>query len=490
VNTGRDHFRSQATLTNRGITPVTARLTSTPTFGDRKGGGWIDVALAPGQQRVLDDVLGYLRAEGLPIPTASQAAPQGGTLALRFSGASSVDAVAMTTRTGAETVSPQPAGRAGLAYAGVPSSQGVTTEATLFGLRHDEKDRSNVAIANTTADWVQVRVTAASGSGDGKKVVVRDAFDIPPFGFSQISSVLESAGITQGWVTVERTGTSGAFAAYGVINDNETGDGSYVWPTVRGVSGSSITVPVLVETGAFESELVLANRGASPATLTLRYVESLAPDAGAGGATSVTLQPGRQLVIPGAIDDLRKRGVGVGPRGAAGYAGALRVTVSGAALEDVFAGARTASPSPAGGQFGLFAPGLYEGQEAGAAAYLYGLRADSLNRSNVAVAHAGGEGASPITLRIQAYDGDRGGVASGSPWFANLVPGQWFQAPNFLATSGVSNGWVKVTRTVGASPWLAYGVVNDGGKPGERTGDGAFVPMVTDIPTNPPVAAP
>lgn len=489
VDTGRDHFRSQATLTNRGTTPVSAQLTYTPVFND-KGGGAIDVTLGAGQQRVLDDVLGYLRAQGLPIPQASQSAPQGGTLALRFSGASSVDAVAMTTRTGAETASPQPVGRAGLAYSGVPSSQGVTTEATLFGLRHDDKDRSNVAIVNTTADTVRVRVTAASGSGDGKKVVVRDGLDIPPFGWIQISSVLASAGITQGWVTIERTGTTGAFAAYGVVNDNETGDGSYLWPTVRGVSGSTVTVPALVETGAFESELVLANRGTRPALLTLRYLESLSPDLGAGGATNLTLQPGTQLIVPSAVDDLRKRGVAIGARGAAGYVGALRVTVSGAALEDVFAGARTASPSPAGGQFGLFTPGVYEGQEAGAAAYLYGLRADSLNRSNVAVVHAGGDDSSPITLEMQAYDGDRLGAAAGSPWIATLVPGQWFQASNFLAISGVSNGWVKITRTAGASPWIAYGVINDGGKPGERTGDGAFVPMVTDIATNPQTTAP
>ncbi len=486
VDTGRDHFRSQATLTNRGTTPVTARLTYTPTFSDQKGGGSIDVTLGAGQQRVLDDVLGYLRAQGLPIPQASQAAPQGGTLALRFSGASSVDAVAMTTRTGAETAAPQPVGRAGLAYAGVPSSRGVTTEATLFGLRHDEKDRSNVAIANTTGDPLRVRVIAASGSGDGKKVVVRDALDLPPFGWAQLSSVLATAGITQGWVTVERTGTTGAFAVYGVVNDNGTGDGSYVLPTVRGVSGSSITVPALVETGAFESELVLANRGTRPALLTLRYLESLSPNEGAGGTASLTLQPGTQLIIPSAIDDLRKRGLAIGARDAAGYVGALRVTVSSAALEDVFAGARTASPSPAGGQFGLFTPGVYEGQEAGAAAYLYGLRADSINRSNVAVVHAGSEDSSPITLEMQAYDGDRQGAPAGSPWTATLVPGQWFQASNFLSISGVSNGWVKITRTVGASPWIAYGVVNDGGKPGERTGDGAFVPMVTDIPTNPP----
>ena len=36
---------------------------------------------------------------------------------------------------------------------------------------------------------------------------------------------------------------------------------------------------------------------------------------------------------------------------------------------------------------------------------------------------------------------------------------------------------MKVTRTAGTAAWIAYGVINDGGQPGQRTGDGAYVPM-------------
>jgi hypothetical protein len=46
-----------------------------------------------------------------------------------------------------------------------------------------------------------------------------------------------------------------------------------------------------------------------------------------------------------------------------------------------------------------------------------------------------------------------------------------------LRAAGVSNGWVEITRISGSAPWIAYGVINDGGNPGERTGDGAYVPM-------------
>ena len=111
-------------------------------------------------------------------------------------------------------------------------------------------------------------------------------------------------------------------------------------------------------------------------------------------------------------------------------------------------------------------------------AWLYGLRADATNRSNVAVANTSGTtyGGS-ITLQLQAFDGDAGGAAKGSPVSITLAPGQWSQQSGFLGAQGVANGWVKVTRTAGTSPWIAYAVVNDGGAPGARTGDGAYVPM-------------
>jgi len=39
---------------------------------------------------------------------------------------------------------------------------------------------------------------------------------------------------------------------------------------------------------------------------------------------------------------------------------------------------------------------------------------------------------------------------------------------------GAPNAYAKVTQTSGANPFFAYGVVNDGASPGQRSGDGAF----------------
>jgi hypothetical protein len=124
----------------------------------------------------------------------------------------------------------------------------------------------------------------------------------------------------------------------------------------------------------------------------------------------------------------------------------------------------------------IFTPAVYPGSEALGEAYLYGLHADATNRSNVAVLNiAGSPAGGSITLQLQAFDGDNGGQATGAPVSVTLAPGQWHQFGDatFLRAVGVANGWVKVTRTSGTAPWIAYGVVNDGGGPGQRTGDGA-----------------
>ena len=41
--------------------------------------------------------------------------------------------------------------------------------------------------------------------------------------------------------------------------------------------------------------------------------------------------------------------------------------------------------------------------------------------------------------------------------------------------ASISQGYVQVTKTSGNNPFVTYGVINDGGRPGERSGDGAFL---------------
>jgi len=484
VSSSSVHYTTEMTLTNNTHRVVWPSMLYSASLGSKQGSGTVTDALAPGEQKKIADVLSYLRDRGLAIPSSAEQPSQGGTLLVTFQGNDTIDPklVSVTARTAALTSAPQPLGRAGLAYSGLLATEVSTSSVAIYGLRSTPTDRTNVAVFNTSSDPVTLKVTVCSGTGDGRCVVFRAAETLPAYGWLQYGSaqILDGNGIAKGWAVIERTSTTGSFSAYGVINDNATNDGSFVLPVGGAVAGSTLTVPVLVETPVFRSELILANKSGSTVALSLSYVESITSSSGSGGTISVTLAPQEEQIIPEAIDFLRKNGVNIGAKDAASYGGALRVTVSGTTADNIFAGARTASQSPAraGGQFGLFAPCVYSGQEATAEAYLYGLRADSENRTNVAVVNTGNDSAGPILLQLQANDGDAGGVPKGEPVSVSLSPSQWAQPTNFFKNSGVSNGWVKVTLMSGTAPWIAYGVINDGGNPGERTGDGAYVPMV------------
>ena len=55
---------------------------------------------------------------------------------------------------------------------------------------------------------------------------------------------------------------------------------------------------------------------------------------------------------------------------------------------------------------------------------------------------------------------------------------RWRQINAILAdhARGTTQGYIQVRQISGNNPFLAYGVVNDGGAPGQRSGDGAYVP--------------
>ena len=472
VDSNGSHFSTELSVANTGMLDAAVTIRYVASLGVGHGSGSVSETIPAGRQLRWRDAIATLRGKGLTIPLAG---PQGGPLVIE----SDRDSIVATARTATAIASP--AGRAGLACVGLDESEGRTRSAVVYGLRSTVADRSNLAVFSTSVSGVTLKVTAFDGES-GASAVVEEARELPPFGWYQYNEVLRRVGFTNGWVVVERTDGTGKFSAYGVVNDNRNGDGSYIAPAPSSAAGTTMTVPVLVEAGAFLSELVLANRGSATARLTLSYVESLSPASGPGGTLTLDLPPGRQQIVPDALEYLRGRGLGIGPKGSGSHAGSLRVAVAGVSLDEVFAGARTASQAPGGGQFGVFTPAVYAGQEGTTRAVVCGLAADSANRTNVAVVHAGPAGSGPIRLQLQVHDGSAGGAPVGNALDVTLDPGEWAQPEWFFGAAGVANGYVRVTRVTGSAPWIAYGVVNDGGNPGERTGDGAYVPAVVAVP--------
>lgn len=64
-------------------------------------------------------------------------------------------------------------------------------------------------------------------------------------------------------------------------------------------------------------------------------------------------------------------------------------------------------------------------------------------------------------------------------------PKEWLQLNSLYksATSFSTTGFVRITKTSGSNPFIAYGVNNDGARPGERTGDGSYIPI--QVPPQP-----
>ena len=485
VDTGSAHFTTDAALANTGTTTANLSIQYTASLGS--GSGTVTDMLSPGQQLIVPDVMAYLRGKGLPIPQGGQ---QSGTLVVTFTNLSDPLAAGLVARTTAATSSPQPEGTAGLAYPSVDPGLGWTGKLRVYGLRQNGSDRSNVAIYNTSDVPVTLKVTVFSGDGSGASGLLDGAVTLSPWGWKQYTKALQGFGFATGWAEIERVSSSGSFGAYGVINDAGTNDGSYVSATLPQIPALFLDIPAIAETAAFESEVVLTNASASPATFTLTFTESLASGAAARdpGRTPLVLPspvfvtiPARTVQIhPDAVDWLRTLGANVPPKGAANYAGSLHIDVSGAPLTETSAGARTSTPSAGGGEFGQYMPAQLPGAQAFDDGWIFGLRSDATNRSNLAVINdAASSAGGDVTIRASFFDGVAGGGTPVGQLDVNLSPGAWKQWGDVLSQFGIQGGYAHLQRISGSAPFDAYGSTNDGRKPGDRTGDGSYLPMMT-----------
>jgi PKD repeat protein len=463
-------FTSELGLTNRGGTNASIAYAYTAAFGGASGAA--ADSLAAGRQKIVPDAISYLRGLGIPLGDSGN---RGGTLRITFTGLSAPDAGAATVRTTTIVAD----GRAGLAYGGLPAARLLTSAVYLCGLRQNATDRSNVAVINAggSSDGdIVLRLTVVSGDPANPKTQALPDITLPPGGFSQVSGILGSNGLTltNGYVKVERVSGSAPFYTYGVINDQANSDGSFVEPVPASAAAAlaRLTLPVVVETGAFATEGVFTNFTATARTLHCTYVASALP----GGSVSfdVTLLPNEQQILPAFVQVLRGRGIVPGAPGPT-FAGALFATDATGDLRGVAIGARTSSAG-GGGRYGLYYSAVAAGAEATATAWLYGLQQNAENRTNLAIVNVGSTDSSTDVFRIDLYNGATG-VKTATVDNVSVPAKGFFQINTILAAyaAGVDNGYALVTRTAGANPFVVYAVVNDGGQPGQRSGDGAFV---------------
>jgi hypothetical protein len=485
------YFTTELTLTNRSATNASLTLTYAASLGG--GSGQATLTLPAGQQTTIPDAIDYLRSLSLPLPESGRRL---GTLRFDVAGPQPGE-VAVTART--TTIVPE--GRAGLAY---PAGTDITLlrgPARLFGLRSNGTDRTNVALVNAGPDEARLRLTVTSGSPAAPGSGSFDSAALPSGGFLQLTleDVVSKAGLAlvdpNVSVKVELLSGAGPYYAYGVVNDQGNSDGSFIFPVPEStlVGRTSLALPVVVETVSalpFTTELVVANTSTTKRSLRLAYVTTFGTAPGWVAVDSLTLEPGEQRIVPSFVDDLRSRGVaGIGAKGTT-FAGALFVTGTGSlatsanGLDGVLLGGRTTAPGTVAGRYGLFYSALSPRETASTAAWVYGLKQDSANRSNLAFVHADPDpSAAAIRLKVEIFrasDGQKVATVEGVE--TTLAPGAWTQINAILEkyAPGVASAWARVSRVSGNAPFLVYGVVNDGAQAGQRSGDGAYVPMVVE----------
>jgi hypothetical protein len=467
-------FTSELTLTNRGTKSASLSFLYTSFLGEGSGTLENALTLSPGKQTVISDAIAFLREKGLSIPAGGQL---GGTLSITFAGLSSWVDAGVTVRTATPVPSAAPIGRAGLAYPGIPASRLLTGSTYICGMRDSSSDRSNVAVQNAGQEGdITLSIGVFLGDSPSGTPVSTTEVTLPPGGFKQFSltSLSPQTGSHDAYVKVERIFGTAAYSAYGVINDNPTSDGSFAAPVAFGPAITGLTLPVVVETSTYETEVIVTNTASEPRTLRLM----LSADSIADGSAMVplTVPAYGQRVIGSFVEFIRQNSpAGAVPAGTA-YVVPLSITPEpGASLSGVSVSARVSNPAVGSGRYGLFYTAVPYGSASSTITWLSGLQQNETNRSNLALVNTGEAGDGSIDLEVALFDGATGDLTATQVY---TVPArrivQLVKVLPLLAP-GTAQGYARVRKVSGTNPFIVYGVVNDGAEPGQRSGDGAFL---------------
>ena len=486
-STGKNnsHFTSELALTNRGSEAAMLNFTYTAEAGGPREPATATDMLGPHQQMIASNAIEYLRGLEVPIPETGSRV---GTLRVDVSGSSDTGVVVRTT-----TPTAVPEGRAGLAYLGVPENEGFHEEVVyLCGLRDNPGDRSNVAVQNMGSEGsITLRITAFSGNPTDPSGEVAWEDTLGPGEFHQVNAVLTGAGKADpmfgGYVKVERVEGMAPFYAYGVINDNANSDGSFVFPVSAGslMGAMGQTLPAIVESGAFTTELTLTNFSDQPKQVMFSAThERIETPDNTAGFGPVPMLPGQQLIIPHALAYARQN---LGLNVPMGLVAPLIASPMAGDLSGIVIGARVVAQADAEdmtkGQYGVFYTAVPQGMGFTGEAWVDGLQQNQENRSNLALINTGEVDDQDIVFEIDIYDGETATLSKTVTMAEEdklVVPAKGFKQINQVLkhAPGTTQGYIKIRKAMGtsANPYLAYGVVNDGGSPGQRTGDGAYIP--------------
>ncbi len=214
-------YQTELTLTNFSSSPLPLTIAYRAATGFGTGSGSATLTLSPGEQRIVPDAIAFLRGS---LPIEPEPLNVAGSLLVKTPSGTPASALAAGART---FVPLSPSGTFGLFYTGLTLGESASFAAWVYGLQENDSQRSNLAIVNRgdTGDTVTLEVTWFSSSGAQLGIVHQT---LAPGEWFQFNRPLQALEVTSGYASVELVSGTSRFAAYGVLNDNVTSDGSYV----------------------------------------------------------------------------------------------------------------------------------------------------------------------------------------------------------------------------------------------------------------------
>jgi hypothetical protein len=219
---GGSHYTTELTLAN--LTPTSLPVTLIFKASTGSGSGQATLTLAPGEQRIVPDAIGFLRSQGLDIRDDGGGVA-GSLLVLPPSGTGpSVFAV------GARTFTPATSGTGtfGLFYPGLTLGESAASLAFVNGLQQNGAQRSNVAVVNRGDALDSITLNVTYFDGTGAQLGAPTSVTLAPGQWTQFNQPLQVLSATWGFAKIEKTSGNSRFVAYGVLNDAVTSDGSYI----------------------------------------------------------------------------------------------------------------------------------------------------------------------------------------------------------------------------------------------------------------------
>lgn len=459
-------FETEMTIDSRATRARDLEIRYVPTLGG--GAGTATFRLEAGAQLFFPSVLTALANAGVPVPPTGD---RSGSLAIRIPGGSP-DEIAVTTRVLALGTA-----RGGVSFAERPLGSGLSASAIVGWLRETGGDRSNVAVLNLGGPKegeVVLRVTLVSAEAGARSVALPEV-RLAPGALFQWNRVLASVGMSAGWALVERVSGTAPFFAYGVVNDEGTGDGSFVPAFERDrVPLRSWVVPAVVESGRYSSDLVLTNATASPRAVGFRLVAESLTTQDRTARFRLEVPAFGQLYLPDLVQELRRRGVAGLPARGSEIVGALFADLEGEPSRDLFLGARTSAGKPEG-RYGVFYEAIPANEPERWLATVPAVREDAAVRTNVAIVNLGD---TSTVFDVTARDPAKGNRVAGDVRTVTVGPRRWVQIGSVLweLRTGLARATVRVEPKSGPARFLAYGVTNEGAVPGAGSDDGTYVP--------------